>query len=85
VGESQCLDGVLNEYREKCFELLGKLDKFSMSHVTREDNARANTLAQQASRYDVICGRFEVKRRPTSFDVMHGDVSESVSGDAARG
>jgi ribonuclease HI len=33
-GESQCLHGVLNEYREKCLELLGAMDKFSVNHVT---------------------------------------------------
>jgi hypothetical protein len=33
-GESQCLDGVLNEYQEKCLELLGALDKFSVDYAT---------------------------------------------------
>jgi site-specific recombinase XerC len=60
-GESQCLDGTLNEYREKCLDLLKKMSKFSINHVSREDNARVNTLAQQASRYGTHRERFEVK------------------------
>jgi ribonuclease HI len=43
-GESQCLDGMLNEYRERCLEMLGALDKFSVEYVAREDNVRANIL-----------------------------------------
>jgi hypothetical protein len=34
-------------------EVLNGLDRFSITHVPREENIRANTLAQQALGYDV--------------------------------
>jgi ribonuclease HI len=52
-GESQCLDGVLNGYLEKCIDMLRMMDKFSLRHVPQEDNMRANMLTQQASGYDI--------------------------------
>jgi hypothetical protein len=27
-GESQCLDGILNEYLEKCLSIIAKLESF---------------------------------------------------------
>jgi ribonuclease HI len=44
--ESQCLDGLLNEYHERCVEVLNGFEKFSIRHVPRRDNSRANLLAQ---------------------------------------
>jgi hypothetical protein len=52
-GSSQCLDGVLNGYREHCMDMMSKLERVSIKNIPREDNARANKLAQQASGYDV--------------------------------
>jgi ribonuclease HI len=69
-GESQSLDGMLNEYREKCLDTLGRLEKFSVGHVPRGANSRANTLAQQASEYDVRRGKFEVRQKPTSCTIL---------------
>jgi ribonuclease HI len=80
--ESQCLDGVWNGYREKCMDMLKMMDKFSMSHVSQEDNVRANMLAQQASGYDVWRGKFDVKREPTSCDVL---VTDQSNGDLGHG
>jgi ribonuclease HI len=37
-GESQCLDGSLNEYRDDCLSAIGVLDSFSISHIPRKDN-----------------------------------------------
>jgi ribonuclease HI len=85
-GESQCLDGVLNEYRERRLEMLGALDKFNVEHVAWEANVRANMLAQQASGYDVRQGRFETKRRSDSCNtlVVHGTNSKSADNDATK-
>jgi hypothetical protein len=69
-GDSQCLDGTLNSNREKCLEIMDDMDKVVIQHVSLQDNARANFLAQQASRYDIWRGKFEVKRRPASGDVL---------------
>jgi hypothetical protein len=43
----------LNEYRERCMDMMSKLKGVSIKHIPREDNARANKLAQQASSYDI--------------------------------
>jgi ribonuclease HI len=42
-GDSQCLDGTLNSYREKCLEIMDDMDKVVIQHVSLQDNARANS------------------------------------------
>jgi ribonuclease HI len=69
-GENQCLDGMLNGYREKCLDVLGSLERFSINHVPREVNVRANMLAQPALGYDVRKGKFKVKGERGYSDVM---------------
>jgi hypothetical protein len=46
IWESQCLDGTLNMYREKCLEMLGELDSYRIVHMSQDKNERANMLAQ---------------------------------------
>jgi hypothetical protein len=55
-GDSQCLDGVLNSYRDRCLDIIKLLDIFSIKHIPQEENRRVNCLAQQASGYVVIQG-----------------------------
>jgi hypothetical protein len=50
---SQCLDGVLNSYRDKCLDIFKLYDTFSIKHIPQEENSRANWLAQQALGYIV--------------------------------
>jgi ribonuclease HI len=69
-GESQCFDGRLNEYREKCLHLLDRLERVSIGLVPQEENKKANTFAQQAPGYDVHRGRFEVRHRPATVDMV---------------
>jgi hypothetical protein len=57
-GDSQCFDGVLNSYRDKCLDTIKLFDTFSIKHIPREENGRANRLAQQASGYVVSQGVF---------------------------
>jgi ribonuclease HI len=45
-GDSQCLDEVLNSYRDKCLDIIKLFDTFSIKHIPREENSRANQLAQ---------------------------------------
>jgi ribonuclease HI len=52
-GDSQCLDGVLSSYRYRCLDIIKLFDVFSIKHFPREENSRANRLAQQASGYVV--------------------------------
>jgi ribonuclease HI len=50
-GERQCLDGVLNSYRDRCLDIVKLFDTFSIKHIPQEENSKANQLAQQASGY----------------------------------
>jgi hypothetical protein len=66
-GESQCLDGILNSYRDRCLDVVRSLDNFCIYHIPRE-NKRANTLARWASGYEVTTGMFIVKEESASCD-----------------
>jgi ribonuclease HI len=59
-GDSQCLDGVLNSYRDKCLDIIKLFDTFSIKHMPQEENSRTNRLTQQASGYVVSQGVFWV-------------------------
>jgi ribonuclease HI len=45
-GVSQCLDGVLNSYRDKCLDIIKLFDTFSIKHIPQDENSRTNRLAQ---------------------------------------
>jgi ribonuclease HI len=49
----QCLNGFLNAYLDKCLDIISCMDEFAIYHVPREENLKANALAQQASGYNV--------------------------------
>jgi hypothetical protein len=49
----QCLNGSLNAYLDKCLDIISCMDEFVIYHIPREENPKANALAQQASGYDV--------------------------------
>jgi hypothetical protein len=57
---SQCLDGVLNSFRDKCLDIIKLFDMFSIKHIPREENSRVNRLAHQAWGYIVSQGVFWV-------------------------
>jgi ribonuclease HI len=48
-GDSQCLNGVLNSYQDKCLDIIKLFDMFSIKHIPLEENSRANRLAQDSS------------------------------------
>ena len=56
----QCFDESLNVYLDKCLDIISTLDCFSIAHISRHDNWKANELAQQASGYHVDHGMFHV-------------------------
>jgi ribonuclease HI len=60
TGDRQCLDGVLNSYQDKCLDIIKLFDTFSIKHIPREENSRANRLAQQALGYIISQGVFWV-------------------------
>jgi hypothetical protein len=66
--ENQCLDGILNSYRDRCLDVGRSLDNFCIYHIPREDNKRANTLAQRASGCEVTTGMFVIKEESASCD-----------------
>jgi hypothetical protein len=51
---------VLNSYRDRWLDIIKLFDTFSIKHIPRGENNRANWLAQQASGYIVTQGVFWV-------------------------
>jgi ribonuclease HI len=44
----QCFDGSLNDYLDKCLEIIALFDNFTVHHVSRDEITVVNDLAQQA-------------------------------------
>jgi ribonuclease HI len=63
-GEFQCFDGLLNSYLDQCLDIIKSLDTFTIHHIPREENSRANYLAQQASGYYISKGKFFILQKP---------------------
>jgi ribonuclease HI len=55
-GDSQCLDGVLNSYWDKCLDIIKLFNTFSIKHIPQEENSLVNRLAQQVLGYVVSQG-----------------------------
>jgi ribonuclease HI len=53
LEEYQCFDGTLNSYLEKCWGIIHSFDEFSIRHIFRVENHRANSLAQDALDYQI--------------------------------
>jgi hypothetical protein len=49
---------MLNSYRDRCLDIIKLFDTFSIKHIPREENSRANRLGQQESGYVVTQGGF---------------------------
>jgi hypothetical protein len=49
----QCLYDFLNVYLDKCLDIISCMDEFIIYLVPREDNPKANALAQQEFGYNV--------------------------------
>jgi ribonuclease HI len=58
LEEYQCFDGTLNSYLEKSRGIIHSFDKFSIWHISRDENHRANNLAHDASGYRIKRGKF---------------------------
>jgi ribonuclease HI len=72
-GESQCFDGILNEYLERCMNIIDVLESFCITYIPRAQNAKADALAQQAFGYEVSRGLFSVQEKTTSQGVHNRD------------
>ena len=56
----QCYNGALNAYLDKCLDIISNSDEFVIRHIPREENEKANALAQQASGYNVTKKYFNI-------------------------
>jgi len=52
----------LNAYLDKCFDVIYSFDEFITKHIPREENEKANNLAQQASNYNVTKKYFNIHK-----------------------
>jgi ribonuclease HI len=73
----QCLNGSLNVYLDKCLDIISCMDEFVIYHVPREENLKANVLAQQASGYNVQKRNFQ-KRKPMFSEAKDYFLKEPV-------
>jgi ribonuclease HI len=67
----QCLDGSLNAYLDKCLDIIARFDEFSIHHIYRHENSKANDLAQQASGYNVSHKNLSVTKKPMCMHVQN--------------
>ena len=58
----QCYNGSLNAYLDKCLDIISSFDEFIIKHIPREENGKSNTLAQQASGYNVTKKYFNIRK-----------------------
>jgi hypothetical protein len=87
--DSQCLDGTLNNYLEKYWDIIRSFDEFDIRHISRAENCRANNLAEDASCYRIKRGRFHnseslITGATPSSQVMDCPSKESVPLDGTR-
>ena len=52
----------LNAYLDKCLDIVSSFNEFVIKHIPREDNWKANALAQQASGYNVTKKYFNMRK-----------------------
>jgi ribonuclease HI len=72
----RCLDGSLNAYLGKCLDIIARFDGYSIHHIYRHQNSKANDLAQHACGYNVNSKNFSITKRPMC---MHVQNLESLS------
>ena len=58
----QCYNGSLNAYLDKCLDIIFSFYEFIIKYIPREENGKANTLAQQASGYNVTKKYFNIRK-----------------------
>jgi hypothetical protein len=45
-------------------------DEFDIRHISRAENSRANSLAQEASGYRITRGKFHISKNPIIRDML---------------
>src|SRR6187551_2396293 len=59
----QCYNGSLNAYLDRCLDIIASFDEFTIKHIPREENDKANTLAQKAYGY-VVAKKYFYLQKP---------------------
>ena len=58
----QCYNGYLNAYIDKCLDIISCSHEFVTRYIPREENGKANALAQQASSYNIVKKYFNIRK-----------------------
>jgi len=58
----QYYNGALNAYLDKRLDIISCFDEFVIRHIPREENGKANALAQQASGYNITKKYFNIRK-----------------------
>jgi ribonuclease HI len=75
LGKYQCLDGMINDYLERCWDKVRSFDEFDIRHISRVENSRANSLAQEASSYRIPRWKFHISKNL----IFRGALSSQVA------
>jgi ribonuclease HI len=76
LEDYQCLDGNLNSYLEKYWDIINSFNEFSIRHISRVENYRVNKFAQDASGYRIKQGRFHNTENLITGDAPDSQVSD---------
>ena len=68
----QCYNGSINAYLDKCLDIISSFDEFIIKHISREENGKSNTLAQQESGYNVTKKIFQHSQADTNESHVSG-------------
>jgi ribonuclease HI len=71
----QCLDGSLNVYLDRCLDIIDRFDEFSIHHIYRHENSKANDLAHQSFGYNVSNKKFSITKKLMCMYVQNQSLS----------
>jgi hypothetical protein len=60
---------------DKCLDIIARFDEFSIHHIYRYENSKANDLVQQASGYNVSNKNFSITRKLMRIRVQNQSLS----------
>jgi hypothetical protein len=70
LEEYHYLDDMLNDYLERCWDIMRYFDKFDIRIISRAKNSRANSLAQEATCYRITRGKFHISENLIIRDAL---------------
>jgi hypothetical protein len=54
----------LNDYLERCWDIICSFDEFDIWYISRTKNSRANGFTKEASGYQINKGKFLISENP---------------------